>query len=131
MIFKRRQVETFLIIGLGAVIGANFRYWLSGWAAQQFGQTFPWGTLIVNFTGSALLGVFNGWLSSRIGIDPRLRLLVAIGFFGAYTTFSTYSNESVALYRAGDWLGLLGYVLGTNLSCLIGAFVGLMLGSRL
>jgi len=94
-------------------------------------SAFPWGTLLINFSGSFLLAAFLGWSAHRINVDPRLRLLVATGFFGAYTTFSTYANESVALWQAGNWLGALGNVLGTNLVCLAGVLLGLALASRL
>ena len=60
MLITRQQVETFLLIGLGGVVGANLRYWLSVWATDALGKAFPWGTLIINFSGSALLGVFTG-----------------------------------------------------------------------
>jgi CrcB protein len=130
MSFERRNVETLFLIGIGGFIGANARYLVSTWAAAQFGQTFPLGTLIINVTGSCLLGVFIGWMGNHITLDPRLRLLVAVGFFGAFTTFSTFANESVALMRAGDWVGTLVNVLGTNVLCLGGALLGLVLGSR-
>jgi fluoride exporter len=123
-------LEQLFIIGIAGFIGANVRYWVSGWAAQHLGQAFPWGTLIINFTGSALLAAFIGWSGNRLTLDPRVRLFVAIGFFGAYTTFSTYANESVALLRAGDWIGTLGNILGTNLLCILGALLGLTVGSR-
>ncbi len=131
MFITRQQIETFLIIGLGGVIGANVRYWVSGWAADHLGQIFPWGTLIINFTGSALLGVFNGWATNHTPLDPRIRLLIAIGFFGAYTTYSTYANESVALLRGSDWIGAVGNILGTNLLCIGGALLGTVFGARL
>ncbi|HEX3054287.1 MAG TPA: fluoride efflux transporter CrcB [Aggregatilineaceae bacterium] len=127
----RQQIETFLTIGLGAVLGANLRYWVSGWAAKQIGQLFPWGTLIINASGSCLLGVFIAWSQNHLTADPRLRLMIAVGFFGAYTTFSTYANESVALGRSGDWIGMWSNILGTNLLCLCGALLGLTLGKRL
>lgn len=127
---KRRQLETLLLIGIGGFIGANVRYMVSNWAAARFGQTFPIGTLLINVTGSCLLGLFLGWAANHITLDPRVRLFVAVGFFGAYTTFSTFANESVALLRAGDWLGTLVNVLGTNVLCIIGALVGLLVGSR-
>src|SRR5437667_7708047 len=130
MLLTRRNLEQLLIIGIAGFIGANVRYWVSGWAAEHLGQAFPWGTLIINFTGSALLATFIGWSGNRIGLDPRVRLFIAIGFFGAYTTFSTYANESVALLRAGDWIGTLGNILGTNLLCNLGALLGLAVGSR-
>ena len=124
-------METILLIGLGGFIGANLRYLVSGWAVGHFGNAFPWGTLIVNFSGSCLLALFIGWAANHAGFDPRVRLLVAVGFFGAYTTFSTYATESVALLQVGDWLGAVGNVLGTNLICILGAIVGLAVGNRL
>jgi CrcB protein len=126
-----KHVETFLLIGLGGIIGANLRYWVSGWAADRFGQAFPWGTLLINISGSCLLAVFIGWSANHIALDPRVRLFVSIGFFGAFTTFSTYANESVALMRAGDWIGMVGNTLGTNLVCILGALIGLAVGRQL
>ncbi len=123
-------METFLLVGLGGFVGANMRYWISGLAAQRLGQTFPWGTLIINVSGSLLLGVLLGWAANRIEIDPRVRLLIATGFFGAYTTFSTYANESVSLWQSGNWMSLIGNIAGTNLLCLVAAGLGVFLGSR-
>ena len=127
----RRKVETFLIIGLGGVIGANLRYVVSVWAVGQFGSGFPWGTLIINLTGSCLLAVFLGWLANHTAVDPRVRLLVATGFFGAYTTFSTYAYDSIAMGGTGNWIGAVANVLGTNLLCLFSALIGLAIGSNL
>lgn|SRR5690606_7103591 len=127
----RQLLETGLSIGFGAVAGALLRYALSVWIAQRTGVAFPWGTLLINFTGSVGLALFLGWVSGHPNVDSRLVLLVATGFFGAYTTFSTFANESIALLRAGDWLPALGYIVGTNLTCLLGAAVGLVAGLRL
>jgi fluoride exporter len=124
-------VEQLFVIGIAGFIGANVRYWVSGWAAEHLGQAFPWGTLIINFTGSALLAMFIGWSGNRLALDPRVRLFVAVGFFGAYTTFSTFANESIALVRVGDWIGAVANVLGTNLLCILGALLGLVVGSQL
>jgi CrcB protein len=101
-------MEKFLIISIGAVLGANARYWLGGWAAERFGTTFPYGTLIINLTGSFVLGLFITLITDRFLVDPNWRLLVAIGFLGSYTTFSSYTYESVNLLLKGQtWLGLL------------------------
>jgi CrcB protein len=127
---KRRHVETLLLIGAGGFLGANVRFLVSGWVAQQLGARLPYGTLLVNFTGSLLLAVFIGWAANHIALDSRLRLLVATGFFGGYTTFSSYALESISLLQDGDWMGGLSYVLGTNLICLLGAMIGLAIGSR-
>ncbi|CAG0992411.1 MAG: fluoride efflux transporter CrcB [Anaerolinea sp.] len=130
-VFTRRQVETFVLIGVGGFIGANVRYWVSIWAAARFGTSFPWGTLIINVSGGALLGLFNGWAGNHLSLDPRIRLLIAVGFFGAYTTFSTYANETVTLLRAADWVGVWLNLLGSNVLCILGALIGIVIGSRL
>lgn len=124
-------MERFLLIGLGGFIGANLRYWVSGLVAERLSQTFPWGTFVVNASGACLLAVFYGWSANHLIFDPRARLLVAIGLFGAYTTFSTYANETVALMQTGDWIGMAGNILGTNLVCIVGAWLGLMIGRSL
>ena len=124
-------MENILVVGIGGFIGANLRYLVSMWAAQRFGSAFPWGTLIINFTGSCLLAVFLAFVANRANLDPRYRLLIATGFFGAYTTFSTYATDSISLLRAGDWIGGLGDILGSNLICLAGALLGFLVGSRL
>lgn len=131
MVLTRRQVETLLWIGFGGFVGANLRYLVSTWVAQRLGSQFPWGTLAVNFTGSLLLAALIAWAAGYTTFDPRVRLFLATGFFGAYTTFSTYATESVALLQSGDWIGGLSNLLGTNLVCLIGAIIGLAIGSRL
>ncbi|MFW5772238.1 MAG: fluoride efflux transporter CrcB [Phototrophicaceae bacterium] len=120
-----------LFIGAGAFFGANLRYIISGWVALRAGLLFPWGTLIVNFSGSLLLATFVAWSANQSGIDPRLRLLLVTGFFGAYTTFSTYAVESVSLFQNGNWMGALANVAGSNLVCLVAVLIGLAVGSRM
>lgn len=124
-------MEAIVIIGIAGFIGANVRYLVSTWAAQSLGSAFPWGTLIINVTGSCLLAVFTAWAGNRTQLDPRVRLFIAVGFFGAYTTFSTYANDSIALLRTGEWLGVLSNVLITNVLCLAGVLIGFFIGSRL
>ena len=121
-------METFLIISLGAILGANARYWVGGWAAERFGTTFPYGTLIINVTGSLILGFFMTLVTDRFLVDPRWRLLVAIGFLGAYTTFSTYTYESVNLILNGQvWLGLLD-LFGSSILGAAAVTAGILLG---
>jgi CrcB protein len=124
-------METILVIGVAGFIGANVRYFVNLWAVERLGAAFPWGTLLINFSGSCLLAVFLAFAASRVDLDPRWRLLIATGFFGAYTTFSTYANEAVALARAGEWISAAGYVVGTNAICIVGVLLGLVIGSRL
>ncbi|HEX2908823.1 MAG TPA: fluoride efflux transporter CrcB [Phototrophicaceae bacterium] len=128
-------METILLIGLGGFIGANVRYWLSGWIAGQFAPTtlrhFPLGTLVINVTGSALLAAFIAWTLKRADVTPQVKLFIATGFFGGYTTFSTFATESIALIQAGNWISGLTNIIGTNLLALVGVVIGLAVGSRL
>ena len=114
----------YLWIGLGAIVGASARYFLSGYAAKIFLSAFPYGTLIVNITGSLVLGLFLIWTGERVLLDPRWRLLIAIGFCGSYTTFSSYAFESFALLEQGQWLGLAVNVVASNTLCLAAVIAG-------
>jgi len=114
----------YLWIALGAIVGASARYFLSGYAAEIFLSAFPYGTLIVNITGSLLLGFFLIWTGERVLLDPRWRLLIAIGFCGSYTTFSSYAFESFALLEQGQWLGLAVNVVASNTLCLAAVIAG-------
>ena len=93
------SIMAYLWIAMGAVAGASARYFLSGYTAKVLSPSFPYGTLIINMTGSLLLGFFIVWTSERVLVDPRWRLLIAIGFCGSYTTFSSYAFETSARYR--------------------------------
>ena len=85
------------------MLGANARYWIGNVVARKLGASFPYGTLIINITGSLLLGFFLTLATERLSLDPRWRLLIAVGFLGAYTTFSTYTYESLSLIQSGQW----------------------------
>lgn len=121
-------MNTFFLISLGAILGANTRYLIGGWAAQRLGVSFPYGNLIINLSGSFLLGLFMTLVTERFLIDPRWVTLVAIGFFGSYTTFSSYTYESLKLVIAGQQtLGLLN-LLGSSILGGIAAVLGLIAG---
>ncbi len=110
--------EKLLYISVGAVLGASARYLLSSSVAKQVFSIFPYGTLLVNATGSLLLGFFLILATERLFISDRWRLLVAVGFCGSYTTFSSYAFESFALMEQGQWLQVALNVVGNNLLCL-------------
>ena len=114
----------YLWIALGAVVGASARYLLSGYIAKSFASSFPYGTLLVNISGSLLLGFFLVWTSERMLVDPRWRLLVAVGFCGSYTTFSSYAFETFALFEQGQWLLVAWNVIASNLFCLASVLAG-------
>ncbi|MEJ5248144.1 MAG: fluoride efflux transporter CrcB [Caldilinea sp.] len=118
-------MERFLYISIGAIVGANARYLISIWAAERFGVNFPYGTFLVNVIGCFIIGFFFGLGETRITITPELRLLFAVGFLGAFTTFSTFGFESVSLARSGAlWFSILN-IFGTNLIGLMAVIGGL------
>jgi fluoride exporter len=124
-------METFLLISVGAIAGANARFVVSGWAANRFGTRFPYGTLIVNLAGCFAIGLFLGVLTSRFDDDREARLLVATGFLGAETTFSTFAVESVLLLRNGEYGLALRYLLGSTVLGLLATAAGLALADVL
>ena len=113
-----------LLISLGAIAGANLRYLLSRLTARYISQSFPYGTLLINVTGSFLLGFFLVWTSERVLADPKWRMLVAIGFCGSYTTFSSYAFETMAYFEQGHWQLFAANILSNNLLCLAAVLAG-------
>jgi CrcB protein len=119
---------TYLAISVGAVLGANLRYLLGGWIADRWGSSFPVGTLVINVTGSFVIAIVLTLVTERVAAPPWVRPMVAIGFLGSYTTFSTFSYETLALARDGAWAmaglnvflsvaaSLVGVYLGTSLA---------------
>jgi CrcB protein len=124
------MLRTALLIGLGGFVGANLRYWLGGWIAQKIGVLFPIETMLINISGSFLLGLFMT-LALHYTWSPEWRQVVAIGFIGSFTTYSTYEYESLRLLQEGAWfkaglnlfgslaLGLIAVILGVALGRLL------------
>lgn len=121
----------YLWIALGAVVGASARYFLSTQIARHFSTTFPYGTLLINTTGSLVLGFFLAYSTERVLLNPRWRMLVAIGFCGSYTTFSSYAFESFALMEQGQWLLTGANVMASNVLCLAAVLAGAALARGL
>ena len=121
----------YLWIALGAVVGASARYFLSSYVARHFSTTFPYGTLLINITGSLILGFFLVYSTERMLLDPRWLLLVAIGFCGSYTTFSSYAFESFALLEQGQWLMVGVNMFLSNALCLAAVLAGAALARGL
>lgn len=124
-------MKDFLAISFAAIIGANLRYLLSRLAVKEFGPVFPYGTLVINILGSFIVGFFVIWTTERVLLDPRWRLLVAVGFCGSFTTFSSYAFESMAFFEQGQWTLMLANIFGNNLLCLGGALAGMALARGL
>ena len=111
-------------ISVGGILGANLRYLLSKAITRFTDAAFPYGTLIINVSGSLVLGFFLAWTTERVLVDPRWRWLVAIGFCGSYTTFSSYAFETMAYVEQGNWGLFAGNILANNLLCLVAVLAG-------
>jgi CrcB protein len=118
----------YLVIGIGGFLGANARYLVADWAAKRLGVIFPYGTFLINISGSFILGFFMAFLGDRAFIHSNYRLFFAVGFLGAYTTFSTYTYESLRLLQDGSiFLGLVN-IFGSVIVGLLGVLLGFVLG---
>jgi CrcB protein len=124
-------VNDFLVISAGAILGANARWVISRYAARILSPVFPYGTLFINVTGSFVVGFFMIWASERVLLDPRWRLLVAVGFCGAFTTFSSFAFETVAYFEHGQWMMMLANFFSNNLLCLGAALAGIAVARAL
>jgi fluoride exporter len=124
-------MNRFILIGLGALLGANARYLVSLWAVARWGVAFPYGTLIVNVTGSFALGFLLVAAIGRGNIPPEVHLFLGVGFVGAYTTFSTYTVESLILLGSGNIWKTLINVFANNLVGLASALAGISLARLL
>jgi CrcB protein len=114
----------YFIIGAGGFVGAITRYILAVWIGQRWGRSFPLGTFVINVTGSFLIGLLMTLMAERFTENPQWRLLLVVGFLGAYTTFSTFEYETGGLLRDGEWLYAGLNVIG---SVFVG-FIALKLG---
>lgn len=119
--------KSYLWVSLGAIFGANFRYFVSRIITRFSSTAFPYGTLFINITGSLLLGFFLIWTTERVFADPRWRLLVAIGFCASYTTFSSYAFETMSYFEQGHWLLFATNILANNVLCLGAILLGAMI----
>ena len=119
-----------LLISAGAVLGANARYWLGVLFARVVAPGFPWATLTINVTGSLLLGGFIGW-SARQMPHPGWSLVIAVGFCGAYTTFSTFGYELFAMLQENDAGQAVAYVAASVLLGLGAVALGWTAGQAL
>jgi fluoride exporter len=118
-----------LFVALGGAIGSAARYLVGGWFAARFGAAFPYGTFVVNVTGSFIVGLFLAYTQERVSLSPYWRLFFAVGFVGGYTTFSTYEYESVRLLQDGEMLLAAVYLMGSVVTGGVAAIAGIALGS--
>jgi len=118
-----------LFVALGGAIGSAARYLVGGWFAARFGAAFPYGTFVVNVTGSFIVGLFLAYAQERVSLSPYWRLFIAVGFVGGYTTFSTFEYESIRLLQDGEMLLATVYLIGSVVAGGVAAIAGIALGS--
>jgi len=116
-------------VALGGAVGALARYGLGGWIQGRTGFEFPWGTLVVNVVGSLMIGFSIRYLEA-VRIHPEIRALVTVGIFGAFTTFSTFTYETVAMLESGAWSRAGGYCFGSLALGLAGVYLGIFLSAQ-
>ena len=115
---------------LWIMIGGAARYWCLGFFANLFGETFPWGTILVNILGSFIIGLVAGLtvVPPRIGMPPEVRIFLMTGICGGFTTFSAFSLQTLELMQSGEFVLALGYSVGSVVLCVIGTWCGWALG---
>jgi CrcB protein len=122
-----RQFLPYLLVGIGGFLGANARFLVGTWAASTFGARFPWGTFLVNVSGCFLIGVLGTLIMERLVARPdHVQLLLAIGFLGAYTTFSSFEFENHALFLDGEWLTAAANIVLSVLLGLVAVRLGVI-----
>jgi fluoride exporter len=121
-------VVKYLFVILGGGAGSALRYWMQGLVHDRLGSGFPYGTLAVNILGSFLIGFLMISLEERFLSNPSLRLLLTIGLLGGFTTFSSFSFETMALARDGEFLRAFANVALSVLCCLSATWLGMRVG---
>ena len=122
---------TYLAISIGAVLGANTRFLLGRFVAERLGVAFPYGTLIINVSGSFLIGLVLALVTERMVGPWWVRPALAIGFLGSYTTFSTFSYETLQLVEGGSLLAAGANIVVSVTAALIAVYLGTLLGRAL
>ena len=125
------ELKPYLWISLGAIMGAALRFFVGRTAARLVSTDFPYGTLLINLTGSFILGLFLTWTTERVLADPKWRYIVAIGFCGSYTTFSSYAYETIVYFEQGHWTLFWSNIMLNNVLCLVAVIGGAALARAL
>lgn len=124
-----------LIIAVGGAIGSVMRYWVSGLVAVRMGKVFPWNTLVVNITGSFIIGILAALTLAEGKVPSTWRPFVVnflmVGFCGGYTTFSSFSLNTLALINDREWLFAGANILVSVVTCLVGVWLGYIVGQLL
>jgi len=119
------------VLMLGGSLGALMRFVVSSSITEKLGTSFPYGTLTVNVLGSFVMGFLAMFLVERMGLDPLLRLGIFVGFLGAFTTFSTFSMETMNLFEQGESVRALANMFLNVVLSVLAVWLGVMLGKQL
>lgn len=116
----------YLLIALGSALGGVGRFWLSGQVAERFGESFPWGTVLVNISGCLVIGLFASLTApdGRWFVPGVWRQFFMIGVCGGYTTFSSFSLQTLSLAMGGEWLAAALNIILSVMLCLLAVWVG-------
>jgi CrcB protein len=119
-------MKVYLLVALGGALGSIARYWCSGIVARLIGETFPWGTITVNVLGSFIIGLFFTLTApdGRLFVPSEWRAFVMLGFCGGFTTFSSFSLQTLSLLRDEEWLLASGNVAVSAAACLTAVWAG-------
>jgi fluoride exporter len=133
LFFSQFIMMLYLLIGLGGALGSMARFYVSGLIASQGGETFPWGTFWINVTGSFVIGFFATLTGpeGRAFARSETRHFFMTGVLGGYTTFSSFSLQTLNLARDGDWLRAGGNAVGSLVACLVAVWLGHLLAATL
>ena len=124
------QAQQLVAIAAGGAIGAVSRFVISNQVYAWFGRGFPYGTLVVNVVGSLLMGLLSVWFLERSIADPLWRAAVLVGFLGAFTTFSTFSLETLVLIESGELVRAVVNMLASVSVCVVSVWVGVTLARQ-
>jgi CrcB protein len=122
------NMQNYVLVFLGGGLGAASRYWLSGWVPGKVESDLPVGTLVVNILGCFLIGLLMSAFEERFLTQPSIRVFLTIGILGGFTTFSTFSFETVALMRDGEILYATLNILVSIVTCVGGTALGMFIG---
>lgn len=124
-------MSIYIAIALGGSLGAISRHWVSTLTYSWLGNNFPYGTLMVNVTGSLVMGFLTVVLVQRFDVSNELRMGLIVGFLGSFTTFSTFSMDTIHWIETGAVIKTLAYILVSVIACLLGAWAGLISAKQL
>lgn len=125
------MIGQLLLVALGGAVGSSLRHLANVGSSRLFGPGFPWATLGVNVLGALLMGLFVEMLARRWGGSPELRLFIATGILGGFTTFSAFSLDAVVFYQRGDLILAFVYVAGSVIMSIAALFLGMWLARTL